>query len=48
MSDQEVEDKARDLIAPVLGGEKCEKVLTLVKNLELVADVRELSAALAS
>ena len=48
MNDQEVEAKARDLIAPVLGSEKCEKLLALVKNLERVADVRELSAALAN
>jgi hypothetical protein len=47
MNDQEVEDKARDLLAPVLGSAKCEKIFALVKNLELVADVRELSAALA-
>jgi 2-methylcitrate dehydratase PrpD len=48
MSDREVEDKARDLIAPVLGSEKCEKLLALVKNLERVADVRELSSTLAN
>jgi len=48
MNDQEVEDKARDLIAPVLGSAKCEKIFALVKNLELVADARELSAALAN
>ena len=48
MSDREVEDKARDLVEPVLGNEKCEKLLALVKDLELVADVRELGAALAN
>jgi 2-methylcitrate dehydratase PrpD len=48
MNDQEVEAKARDLIAPVLGSEKCEKLLALVKNLERVADVRELSSTLAN
>jgi len=48
MNDQEVEDKARDLVAPVLGGAKCAKIFALVKNLELVADVRELSAVLAN
>ena len=46
MNDQEIEDKARDLVAPVLGSEKCEKLLALVKNLEGVKDVRELSAML--
>jgi len=48
MSDREVEDKARDLVAPVLGSEKCEKLLALVNNLERVADVRELSSTLAN
>jgi 2-methylcitrate dehydratase PrpD len=47
MNDQEVEAKARDLIVPVLGSAKCERIFALVKNLELVANVRELSAALA-
>ena len=48
MNDKEVEDKARDLVAPVLGSEKCEKLLAVVKNLEQVEDVRELSAVLAN
>jgi hypothetical protein len=48
MSDREVEDKARDLVTPVLGSEKCGKLLALMNNLELVADVRELSSALAN
>jgi 2-methylcitrate dehydratase PrpD len=48
MSDREVEDKARDLVAPVLGSAKCEKLLALVKNLDRVADVRELSSVLAN
>jgi 2-methylcitrate dehydratase PrpD len=47
MSEAEVEDKARDLVAPVLGSDGCEKLLALVKNLEQLKDVRELSAALA-
>jgi 2-methylcitrate dehydratase PrpD len=46
MSDQEVEAKARDLVAPVLGSEKCEKLLALVKNLERLENVRDLGAAL--
>jgi 2-methylcitrate dehydratase PrpD len=48
MSDQEVEAKARDLVAPVLGSQKCEKVLALVKNLERLENVRDLGAALAN
>jgi 2-methylcitrate dehydratase PrpD len=48
MSDQEVEAKARDLVAPVLGSEKCEKLLALVKNLERLENVRDLGAALAN
>jgi 2-methylcitrate dehydratase PrpD len=48
MSDREVEDKARDLIAPVLGSEKCERLLALVKNLERLENVRDLSAVLAN
>jgi 2-methylcitrate dehydratase PrpD len=48
MTDQEVEAKARDLVAPVLGSEKCEKLLVLVKNLERVDNVRDLSAVLAN
>ena len=46
MSDREVEDKARDLVAPVLGNEKCERLLALVNNLEQVEAVRELSSVL--
>jgi 2-methylcitrate dehydratase PrpD len=48
MSDQEVEAKARDLVAPVLGSQKCEKLLALVKNLERLENVRDLGAALAN
>jgi hypothetical protein len=48
MNDREVEDKARDLVAPVLGSEKCEKLLAIVKTLEQIEDVRELSAVLAN
>jgi 2-methylcitrate dehydratase PrpD len=42
MSDEEIEAKARDLIAPVLDTNRCENLLALVRNLEAVADVREL------
>jgi 2-methylcitrate dehydratase PrpD len=48
MTDQEVEDKARDLIEPVLGNDKCGKLLACVKNLEQIANVRELSSELAN
>ena len=46
MSDREVEDKARDLVAPVLGSEKCARLLALMNNLEQVQAVRELSSVL--
>jgi 2-methylcitrate dehydratase PrpD len=48
MDDKEIESKARDLITPVLGKEKCEKLIDLVSNLERVENVRDLSAALAN
>jgi len=48
MTDQEVDAKARDLVAPVLGSEKCEVLLALVKNLERLENVRNLGAALAN
>jgi 2-methylcitrate dehydratase PrpD len=48
MSDREVKDKARDLVAPVLGSDKCGKLLALVKNLERLENVRDLSAVLAN
>jgi 2-methylcitrate dehydratase PrpD len=48
MNDQEVEDKARDLMTPVLGSEKCAKLFSLIKNLEQLANVRELSSVLAN
>jgi 2-methylcitrate dehydratase PrpD len=48
MTDQEVEAKARDLVAPVLGSEKSEKLLHLVKNLERVGNIRDLGSTLAN
>jgi 2-methylcitrate dehydratase PrpD len=47
MSDREVEDKARDLVEPVLGGKKCHDLLNTMKSLEQVTDVRHLSSTLA-
>jgi 2-methylcitrate dehydratase PrpD len=46
MNDAEVEAKARDLVAPVLGGEKCAKLVAIVRDLEQVKDLRQLGAAL--
>jgi 2-methylcitrate dehydratase PrpD len=46
MNDAEVEAKARDLIAPVLGSGKCERLLALLRNLQQVKDVRELASVL--
>jgi 2-methylcitrate dehydratase PrpD len=48
MATQEVENKARELVVPVMGSEKCEKLLALVRNLERVGNVRELRSVLAN
>ncbi|WP_427911385.1 MmgE/PrpD family protein [Ramlibacter sp. MMS24-I3-19] len=42
MSQREVEEKARDLIAPVLGAPAADRLLATIGRLEQVADVREL------
>jgi 2-methylcitrate dehydratase PrpD len=42
MSRDEVVSKARDLISPVLGAERCEKLIGRTLALEQVSDVREL------
>lgn len=42
MTREEVVAKARDLMAPVLGDEKCTKLIDRMLNLETVKDVREL------
>ena len=47
MATQEVANKARELVAPVVGGKKCEKLFTLMENLETVENVRELRSVLA-
>jgi 2-methylcitrate dehydratase PrpD len=42
MSRAEVVDKARDLIAPVLGGETAERLIATVYEIETVAEIRKL------
>ena len=42
MSEDEIVGKARDLIVPVLGADKCTALVDQVLNLERVKDVREL------
>ena len=42
MSREEVVDKVRDLIAPVLGAPTCNKLIETVLSLEKVKDIREL------
>jgi 2-methylcitrate dehydratase PrpD len=42
LSTVEVNEKARGLIAPVLGAEKTERLITQINNLENLGDIREL------
>jgi hypothetical protein len=42
MSREEVVDKVRDLIAPVLGLQTCDKLIGTVLSLEKVKNIREL------
>jgi 2-methylcitrate dehydratase PrpD len=42
MTRDEVVDKARDLIAPVVGGEKSEQLIKSVYGIEAVTDIRTL------
>jgi len=42
MSEAQVEEKARDLMAPVLGADKTAKLITALRGLEALDDVREL------
>jgi len=46
MTRDEVIDKARDLIAPVVGAEKCEQLIKAVYGMEAVADIRTLKPLL--
>lgn len=48
MSTEEVEAKARDLCAPVMGEEATERMIALCRGLESVEDIGVLSAVLAS
>jgi hypothetical protein len=42
MPREEVVDKVRDLIAPVMGKATCDKLINTVLSLEKVKDIREL------
>jgi 2-methylcitrate dehydratase PrpD len=42
MSRAEVSDKARDLMAPILGRETCERLIETVFAIETVSDIRQL------
>jgi 2-methylcitrate dehydratase PrpD len=42
VSTQDVEDKARDLAAPVVGNGKTEQLIQCIRDLENVGDMREL------
>jgi 2-methylcitrate dehydratase PrpD len=46
MTREEVADKARDLIAPVLGAATCSALIAKVFSLETMRDIRELRLAL--
>jgi hypothetical protein len=46
MTREEVVDKARDLIQPVLGTEVCGKLIAKLLALEKLRDVRELQPVL--
>jgi 2-methylcitrate dehydratase PrpD len=42
MTKDEIVEKARDLIVPVLGADKCAKLVEAIYSLEHVRDIREL------
>ena len=42
MSAREVEEKARELMAPVLGDGRVDKLFAAIRNLEAVMDISEL------
>lgn len=46
MSRKEVLDKARDLIAPIMGSERCAAILSAMERIEKMKDVREFAALL--
>ena len=42
MTTQEIEDKARDLIAPIIGAERAGKLVDVVRSMETMRSVHEL------
>jgi len=42
MTTQEIEDKARDLVAPITGTERAGKLVDVVRSMETMRSVREL------
>ena len=42
MTTQEIEDKARDLVAPIIGAERAGKLADAVRSMETMRSVREL------
>ena len=42
MTTQEIEDKARDLVAPITGAERAGKLVEAVRGMETMRSVREL------
>ncbi|MBI4488072.1 MAG: MmgE/PrpD family protein [Deltaproteobacteria bacterium] len=46
MSDEEVEKKAMDLMAPVLGGQRSQEIIEKIRNLESLPSVRDLTSLL--
>jgi 2-methylcitrate dehydratase PrpD len=46
MNDEEVERKATELMAPILGDQRSQEVLEKIRNLESLASVRELASLL--
>jgi hypothetical protein len=48
MPRQEVEDKARDLLAPVLGAKRTQALIEAIWNIERLRNTRELRPLLCS
>jgi hypothetical protein len=42
MTDDEIIAKARDLMAPFLGAEKCDRLIQAVFDIEAMSDIRTL------
>ncbi|MGH7848056.1 MAG: MmgE/PrpD family protein [Candidatus Binatia bacterium] len=47
MATSEVEEKARDLIASIVGKDRCNSLFLMVENVEKLGDIRELRSVLA-